>query len=85
MMTKAHLDRLRAQRRRPEATPALTPDGVDVLHVHQAVAAQHERQIAAGDASLKDALDQMRLAYSVSSMGGLASAQFNHSKQEIKP
>jgi len=78
------LDQLRAERIQNNARIDYTPVGPIQTRVVSTLEAERETKIMQGERTLHQALQDMRRNQALSSHEGLAKAQFNHSKQEIK-
>ncbi len=84
MITKQHLERLRAERSQPHARLEYTIDGSTHARVTASLDAERELEIQCGERAMQDALRDMRREHALSRHRGQAKALFNH-QQEIKP
>ena len=78
MVTKQHLNQLRAQRAQPNARLEYNIDGPIHTHVVSSIEAEREREITLGELAMHDALRDMRQEYALSRNDGLARVSFNH-------
>lgn len=84
MVTKEHLQRLRAERSQPKPTLDYTIGGAIHSQVTANLDMERELEIKLGERAMRDALRDMRREHALSRHHGQAKAIFNH-KQEIKP
>lgn len=83
MVTKEHLDQLRAERATPEMQLDYTPGGTLETEVKIEHEAERERDIKLAERAFNDAQRHMELEYMRSSLEGLPTSHFNEPKQEI--
>ncbi len=85
MVTKEHLDALRARRESPAPRLELTPTGPEAQEAAREARQAHESAIRHAETALSQAGARFEASHSLARLRGQPAAHFNHTHEGPKP